>query len=172
MPCRMLQAASPFTDCYQLVVAGAPGIPEGYYARWIGDFPVRVIYGQTYALLQHATAALVTSGTATLETALFRVPQVVCYYIGWGRFVSFLRRHVLKVPYISLVNLIAGREAVPELVADGMTTDNVRKHLRSILPGEGNVRAQMLRDYDLVARRLGPPGTPHRAAEHMLQLGV
>lgn len=168
---RMLQAAAPFADCYQLVVAGAPGIPEDYYAQWTGGFPVRVVYGQTYALLQHSTAALVTSGTATLETALFRVPQVVCYYIGWGRFVSFLRRHVLKIPYVSLVNLIAGREVVPELVADGMTVENVRDRLRSILPDGGEARAQMLQDYDFVARCLGKPGAPQRAAEHMLQFG-
>ncbi|MBQ8968367.1 MAG: lipid-A-disaccharide synthase [Bacteroidaceae bacterium] len=164
---RMLRAAAPVATDYQLVVAGAPGIEPSFYAQFIdAESSVRVLYGQTYPLLQHATAALVTSGTATLETALFRVPQVVCYYIGWGKFISFMRRLVLKIPYISLVNLIADREVVPELVADGMTVENVRRHLQSILPG-GSRRAPMLRDYEDVALRLGQPGAPQRAADHM-----
>lgn len=166
---RMLQAAQPLADRYQLVVAGAPGIEPSYYDAFVGGSAVRVVYGQTYPLLQHATAALVTSGTATLEAALFRVPQVVCYYIGWGKFITFMRRFVLKIPYISLVNLIAGREVVPELVADGMTPNNVRRHLLSILPG-GEVRTPMLQGYDLIAQRLGESGAPQQAATCMLEL--
>lgn len=165
---RMLEATRHLSDRYQLVVAGAPGIDEDYYARWIGPFRVHVVYGQTYPLLQHATAALVTSGTATLETALFRVPQVVCYYIGCGKLVSFVRRLFLKIPYISLVNLIAGREVVSELVADSMTVCNVRRELERILPG-GEGREQMLLDYTEVARRLGEPGAPQRTARLMLE---
>lgn len=80
---------------------------------------MKIIFDQTYRLLQHADVALVTSGTATLETALFRVPQVVCYHTPIGKVVSFLRRHILTVKFISLVNLIADREVVKELVACG-----------------------------------------------------
>ena len=94
----MLEAAAPFTKDYQLVLAGAPGIDPAYYSDYINpNVPVKIIFGQTYRLLQHAQAALVTSGTATLETALFRVPQVVCYYTPVGKFIAFLRRHILIV---------------------------------------------------------------------------
>ena len=126
----MLEAAKPFVGEYQLVLAGAPGIDPAYYQQYIGsDVPVKIIFGQTYRLLQQARAALVTSGTATLETALFRVPQVVCYYTPIGKIISFLRRHILKVKYISLVNLVANKEVVRELVADTMTVANVRAEL-------------------------------------------
>ena len=130
----MLEAAKPFVGEYQLVLAGAPSIDPAYYQQYIGtDMPVRIIFGQTYQLLAHAKAALVTSGTATLETALFRVPQVVCYYLAMGKVVSFLRRHILKVKYISLVNLVADKEVVRELVADTMTVSNVRSELDALL---------------------------------------
>ena len=92
-----------------------------------------MIFDRTYRLLQQADVALVTSGTATLETALFRVPQVVCYHTPVGKLVSFLRRHILKVKFISLVNLIAGREVVRELVADTMTVENMRAELECLL---------------------------------------
>ena len=160
---RMLKAVQPLADRYQFVIAAAPNIEESYYFQWMGNIPARLLYGQTYRILQHSSAALVTSGTATLETALFRVPQVVCYYINMGKLFSFLRRHVLKVPYISLVNLVANLEVVPELVADGMTVENVRNHLLRILP-DGADRKTMLQGYDEVAQRLGDVGAPQRAA--------
>lgn len=167
---RMLRAAAPFSDRYQLIVAGAPGIDRAfYYDITRRHSSVRVLYGQTYRLLQHSTAALVTSGTATLETALFRVPQVVCYYLNFGRLFRFLRRRVIKVPYISLVNLIADKEVVPELVADEMTVERVRQQLADILP-DGPSRAPMLEGYEEVIHRLGEPGAPHRAAERMIAL--
>ncbi len=164
----MIRATRHLADAYQFVIAGAPGIDPGYYSRWNGEFSIPVLYGQTYRILQHSTAALVTSGTATLETALFRVPQVVCYYINFGRFFSFLRRLVIKIPYISLVNLIADSEVVTELVADGMTEENLRRQLNCILP-DGEGRQAMLQGYDEVIRRLGTPGAPARAAEGMLR---
>lgn len=166
----MLRAASVWADRYTLVLAAAPGIEADYYRGVLGDeADVKILYGQTYRILSHACAALVTSGTATLETALFRVPQVVCYYTACGRLVSFLRRRLLKVKYISLVNLVADAEVVPELVADGMTVDNVRCQLERILPG-GDGREAMLRGYDIVAERLGGEGAPRRAAEQMTSL--
>ena len=115
-----------------------------------------------------AEAALVTSGTATLETALFGVPQVVCYYTACGRLVSWLRRRLLKVKYISLVNLVCDAPVVPELVADGMTVPAVRTALGSILRG-GPEREVMLEGYQLMTQRLGTPGAPERAATDMVQ---
>ena len=123
----------------------------------------------TYPLLANAAAALVTSGTATLETALFGVPQVVCYETPAPRVAAFLRRHILKVEYISLVNLIAGREVVPELVADTFTVGNIRRELARILPG-GDGRRQMLDGYAEVARRLGSDVAPDNAARIMVGL--
>lgn len=165
---RMIAAAEPFMKDYRLIVAGAPSIPIEHYQKYIGNNPVEIIYNRTYDLLSEATAALVTSGTATLETALFRVPQVVCYFMQFRQIASFLRKLLIKVKYISLVNLIADSEVVPELVAEHMTVKTCRRHLASILPG-GEARETQLRGYEEVARRLGEPGAPRRAAQQILQ---
>ena len=166
----MLEAAMPFVDKYQLVLAGAPGIDPAYYQQYVGStVPVKIIFGQTYRLLQQANAALVTSGTATLETALFRVPQTVCYYTPVGKLISFLRRHILKVKYISLVNLVANKEVVRELVADTMTVANVRSELNALLNDE-TYRGQMLKEYDRMIKILGPAGASHQAASKMVEL--
>ena len=166
----MLEAAKPFVDKYQLVLAGAPGIDPIYYQKYVGnDVPVKIIFGQTYRLLQQAKAALVTSGTATLETALFRVPQAVCYYTPVGKLIAFLRRHILKVKYISLVNLVANKEVVRELVADTMTVANVRAELNALLNDE-EYREQMLKEYDRMIKILGPAGASHQAASKMIEL--
>ena len=166
----MLEAALPFVDKYQLVLAGAPGIDPAYYQQYVGStVPVKIIFGQTYRLLQQAKAALVTSGTATLETALFRVPQTVCYYTPVGKLISFLRRHILKVKYISLVNLVANKEVVRELVADTMTVANVRSELNALLNDE-TYRGQMLKEYDRMIKILGPAGASHQAASKMIEL--
>lgn len=164
----MLRAASSF-DGYQLVVAGAPGIPPEYYRQYTAGWHAKIVFGQTYALLSHAKAALVTSGTATLETALFGVPQAVCYHTPVGKIISFLRRHLLKVKYISLVNLIAGREVVKELVADTMTVEQVHGELQRIVSNE-SYRRQMWKGYDDMAARLGQPGAAARAAAQMVAL--
>ena len=164
----MLRAASAFPE-YQLVLAGAPGISPDYYHEYIGDAKVKILFGQTYRLLQQAEAALVTSGTATLEAALFRVPQAVCYHTPIGKVVSFLRRHILTVKYISLVNLIANREVVKELVADTMTVEQARAELERILYDK-NYRQRMLDGYEYMAARLGDAGAPKRAAQEMVRL--
>ena len=161
----MIRAASGFTD-YQMVLAGAPGIDPFYYDDFIRDTPVKVVYRQTYPLLANAHAAMVTSGTATLETALFRVPQVVCYHTPIGKVISFLRRHIIKVKYISLVNLIAGREVVRELVADTMTVDNMKHELALLL--DKDERQKMLSEYDRIIQMLGEPGASEKAARLML----
>lgn len=164
----MIRAASRM-EGYQMVLAGAPGIDASYYDIYLKGTDVKVVFGQTYPLLRVAKAALVTSGTATLETALFRVPQVVCYHTPIGKVISFLRRHILKVKYISLVNLIAGKEVVRELVADTMTVENMERELRSLLFNE-KVRQQMLDEYDRVIEILGSAGASERAAHQMITL--
>ena len=164
----MLRAASAFPE-YQLVLAGAPGISPDYYHEYVGDAKVKILFGQTYRLLQQAEAALVTSGTATLETALFRVPQAVCYHTPIGKVISFLRRHILTVKYISLVNLIANREVVKELVADTMTVEQARAELERILYDK-DYRQRMLDGYEYMAARLGDAGAPKRAAQEMVRL--
>ena len=165
----MLEAAKKFTKDYQLVLAGAPGMePSSYQPYLREDAPVKIIFGQTYPLLKHAKAALVTSGTATLETALFKVPQVVCYYVACGKFVSWLRKKILKVKFISLVNLVAGKEIVRELVADTMTAANVHNELNALLNDE-KYRSQMLDEYDRMIEILGPAGASHQAAEKMIK---
>ena len=162
----MLQAAMPYTQRgYQLVVAGAPNIEDSLYKGLsTSDSQFTVFRGGSFELLSVSEAALVTSGTATLETALLRVPQVVCYYLRVGWFVALLRKLLLKVKYISLVNLIVDRELVPELVASQMTPANLATHLAGIVCGGADREAQ-LKGYEEMARRLGEAGAPQRAAQ-------
>lgn len=164
----MIQAASRFHD-YQLVLAGAPGIDASQYSRLIEGTGVSLVQNDTYALLSHATLAVVTSGTATLETALFGVPQVVCYKTPLPRFIAFCRRHVLKVKYISLVNLIADEEVVTELVADTFSAENIARCLADIMPGETG-RQRMLDGYRRVHDLLGDSNAPENAARIMTDL--
>jgi len=152
---------------YQVVVAGAPSIDRDYYTPFMEGTQLQLIFDDTYALLAHATVALVTSGTATLETALFRVPQVVCYETPLPRIMRWGFNHIIQCPFISLVNLIADREVVPELVADRFTVANIRDWLRRLLPGQAD-RETMLRGYDDVARRLGNRVAPDEAARIMV----
>lgn len=163
---RMLEAAAPFATDYELVLAAAPGFDDEAYRPYLGETPVHIVHGQTFRTLQHSTAALVTSGTATLETALFGVPQVVCYYMQGGKFTLWAKRHLLKVPYISLVNLIADAQVVPELVASLASPDIIHQHLADILPGaEG--RERQLQGYDLMRQKLGKTGAAKTAAERI-----
>lgn len=159
----MLEAMKDFPE-YQPVIAGAPAIDKEFYAPYLKEGAC-IVFGQTYNILYNSHAALVTSGTATLETALFRVPQVVCYATPMPRFYSFLKKHFLKVKYISLVNLIADREVVRELVSVDMTLQNVKEELGKILPAGGKERAAMLCEYSRMIDILGAPGASERAAE-------
>lgn len=162
---RMIEVARSFPD-YQFVVAGAPGIANEYYRQYI-DTDTNIIFSQTYRLLQHSVAAMVTSGTATLETALFGVPQVVCYYMAAGKLVSFLRKFLLKVKYISLVNLITGTETVRELVADEMSVSNLKHEFAAILP-RGTKRDSILKGYADLKLILGKPGASEKAAANIV----
>ena len=163
----MLEAVKPYENDYQIILAGAPGIEAGYYQQFIEGRKVQVVYNQTYDLLSKAHAALVTSGTATLETALFRVPQVVCYETPLPTIIGWLRKRVLKVKYISLVNLIVDAEVVKELVADSFSVKNIRQELTKIL--DGPARQQMLDGYTEVNRRLGDQVAPDNAARLIME---
>lgn len=164
----MIQTASQFAD-YQMVLAGAPSIDDDYYNKYVEGSNVKLVHNDTYALLSHSICALVTSGTATLETALFGVPQVVCYKTPIPRFMRWAFNHILKVKYISLVNLVADREVVPELFADKFTFNDITHHLSLILPG-GDGREAMLRGYDEVKAKLGNDVAPDNAAKTMVAL--
>src|SRR5258706_12815948 len=141
----MLEVAKHFPG-YQFLVAKAPGIDDEFYNSFLEDHSnVGTVTGQTYALLMHAKAALVTSGTATLETALFGVPQIVCYK---GNALSYqIAKRLVKVKYISLVNLIMNKEAVKELIQDELTVKNLKKELIVILTDTGKLE-KIKTDYD------------------------
>ena len=164
----MLESMKRFPE-YQPVIAGAPSIDKEFYAPYLKDGAC-IVFGQTYDILNNSHAALVTSGTATLETALFRVPQVVCYATPMPKLYSWLKKHFLKVKYISLVNLIADREVVRELVAVDMNLDNVVGELGRILPADGKERAAMLSEYSRMIDILGAPGASQRAAKKIVSL--
>ena len=163
----MLEAARHFED-YQMVVAAAPSITESYYKKYLGDSEAKMVKTQTYELLSHATVALVTSGTATLETALLNVPQVVCYETPVPKLIRFAFKHIIKVRFISLVNLIADKEIVQELLADRFSIRNIANELYRILPGQPS-RERMLADYQLVRERLGDKVAPDNAARIMIE---
>lgn len=165
----MLRATDHLADRFQLVVAGAPSVPHDYYLQFFGNRKVEIVYDQTYPLLMNAHAALVTSGTATLETALFDVPQVVCYATPLPRLISVLRRILLKVKYVSLVNLIADREVVKELVAADYSEENVRREIDAII-ADGPQRNAMKEGYAEVWRRLGKESAPDNAARQIVKL--
>ena len=159
----MIEAVAPYMTDYRVILAGAPGIEADYYATFVKGSGVEVVYNETYPLLAKAHAALVTSGTATLETALFNVPQVVCYKLPLPKIARIVRRYLIKVPYISLVNLIADREVVTELLADTFTVGHIRHELERILSGPD--RDRMLEGYADVSRRLGDQCAPDNAAK-------
>ena len=161
----MMQVTARFPQ-YQAVLAGAPSIADEYYEGFIRGSQVRLVKNQTYPLLAHSTAALVTSGTATLETALFNVPQVVCYKTPVPRLIRFAFNHIIKVEYISLVNLIMNKEVVSELFADRFTIDNIAHCLQTLLPG-GEARQEMLNNYALLQKVLGDDVAPDNAAKLM-----
>ena len=163
----MLEAARHFED-YQMVVAAAPSITESYYKRFLENSEAKMVKTQTYELLAHATVALVTSGTATLETALLNVPQVVCYETPVPKLIRFAFKHIIKVRFISLVNLIADKEIVQELLADRFSIRNIANELYRILPGQPS-RERMLADYQLVRKRLGNEVAPDNAARIMVE---
>ncbi|UJH66307.1 lipid-A-disaccharide synthase [Allomuricauda sp. SCSIO 65647] len=159
----MLSITRDFQE-YQFVIAGAPSLDETFYKSFLNN-SVSFVSNQTYPLLHNAHAALVTSGTATLETALFKVPQVVCYKGNW---ISYqIAKRIITLDHISLVNLIMDKEVVKELIQGGLTTKNLKTELTKIL--DGPLRNQMLSDYETLRRKLGGGGASDRAASLILE---
>ena len=163
----MLQAVKGFED-YQFVIAGAPGIEPQFYDDFVKGLPLKVLFNQTYRILAQSQAALVTSGTATLETALLNVPQVVCYRTPMPKLSYWAFKNILHTPYISLVNLICGREIVMEFFAKSFTVDNIRKELIQLLHVK-NYRKNMLDNYAEMRRILGGTDASKKAAEIITQ---
>ena len=150
---------------YQFVIAGVSSLDEQLYQGMIGDHDVKLVMNQTYGLLQNASAALVTSGTATLEAALLAVPEVVCYKAN--RLSYRIAKHLIKVKYISLVNLIMDREVVKELIQDDFNEEMLVKQLQRLLT-DGKQQRRLLDDLDSLRARLGGQGASEKAAEEIL----
>ncbi|TLP82761.1 lipid-A-disaccharide synthase [Maribacter sp. ACAM166] len=160
----MLSLSTDFTD-YEFVIAGAPSLDKEFYTTFLTDVNVKFIQNKTYDLLTISTAALVTSGTATLETALFKVPQVVCYKANW---ISYqIAKRIITLEYISLVNLIMQKEVVKELIQDDFTKKNLKKELLLILKGQS--RAKQVTAYDELITKLGGSGASKKAASLIIK---
>lgn len=156
-------------DCIRPVIACASGIEPEFYDSIIGSADVEKVYGNTFGVLESAYAALVTSGTATLETALFDVPQVVCYKVPAGLAALIFKKLFIKVKFVSLVNLVSFSEVVPELLGNDMTAQNVKEHLTPLLSNTIERRMQ-LEGYNQMKTILGPAGAPDRAAKQIVGL--
>lgn len=167
----MLEASKRYLDEYQIVIAGAPGVDRALYDEVLAQADAKrdavVIEQQTFELVSHARVALVTSGTATLETAVLGTPQVVCYRMGGSKWLKRIYPYVLKVKYVSLPNLIAGTEVIPELLLSDCTADAVAAHLEALLP-DGEARDAMLRGYETMKMRLGTARCTDTAARRMM----
>ena len=161
----MLSQVYEFPD-YQFVIGTVSNLPKELYARWQSIFPVKLVVDDAYNLLSVADAALVTSGTATLETALFNVPQVVCYRGGWAAYQVYKR--VIRVPFVSLVNLIAGREVVKELLQYDLTKENLTDELTKITINQ-HTRQSQLNGYAEIRNILGEKGASERAGALMVE---
>ncbi len=156
----MLSVKKDFPD-YQFVIAGAPSLADDFYTPFLKSDKVEYVSNKTYTLLKHSHAALVTSGTATLETALFGIPQVVCYKGNW---ISYqIAKRIITLDYISLVNLIMKREVVKELIQNDLSTKNLKKELSKIV--DGPERGRILSDYKLLKEKLGGKGASQLAAQ-------
>ncbi len=159
----MLSVCSEFPE-FQFVIAGAPSLDEAFYKPFLNNAQVHYLTNQTYPLLRCAHAALVTSGTATLETALFKVPQVVCYKGSWLSFQ--IAKRIITLKYISLVNLIMDKEVVKELIQNDLTKKTLTKELTAILSGSN--RDGILKDYDILEKKLGGPGASENTAKKIV----
>lgn len=160
----MLSTINRFPE-YQFVIAGAPGFAPEYYTRFNQGNALPIVFGKTYNLLHHAHAAIVASGTATLETALFKIPQVVVY--KGGAISIAIARMVIKIKFISLVNLIMDKKVVTELIQEDCNTERLSGILKDILSGPA--REGMLLDYKALADIMGEPGASERTAELIIK---
>ena len=160
----MLSVAIDFEN-YQFVIAGAPSQEFSFYEPFISSKNIKFVSNKTYDLLKNSYAALVTSGTATLETALFKVPEVVCYKGNW---ISYqIAKRIITLKYISLVNLIMDKEVVTELIQENCSTQNIKLELAKIL--EGKNRSKILQNYDILESKLGGIGASKKVAQQIVQ---
>lgn len=157
---KLMLSVRPFFPNYQFVIAGAPSLSQEFYNQFVEE-QVHFVSNETYTLLQHSAAALVASGTATLETALLGVPEVVCYKSSRISY-EIGKRVVKNIKYISLVNLIMDKEVVKELIQNDLNTNNLVKELKLVL---GENKSEILKDYDLLKAKLGNHGASNRAAD-------
>lgn len=164
----MIECTRHLANKFDIILAGAPSINKEVYDQYLQGTDIKLVMNQTYALLSHSTAALVTSGTATLETCCFNVPQVVLYKTPLPKVSRFVWDNFFKVKYISLVNLIADHEVVPEMMAEKFTERHISAELDAILPG-GDKRDAMLRGYADVHKQLGDTVAPDNAARIMVE---
>jgi len=163
---RMLEAAMQFSE-YQIIIAGAPGIDIDFYNPYLQNEKIEIVFGQTYELLQQANAAVVNSGTATLETAIIGTPEVVVYNMNFGRLIYFIKDYILKIRFISLVNIIAQKEIVKELTGHLFTVKNVAQELDKLL-NDKHYRKTMLKNYAIIKEELGEPGAAEHCAEKIV----
>ena len=161
----MLQAVKNMTG-YQIVIAGAPSLDPSFYSEFIQSDSVHIVHGKTYDLLSASEAAIVTSGTATLEAAILNIPQVVCYKTS-GISYSIAKR-LIKIKYISLVNLIMDKEVVRELIQHACNPDSIRYELSLLLKG-GRNREEMLNEYSKMRKILGEGGASQKVAQSLLK---
>ena len=163
---RMIEAGLRFPD-HQVIIAGAPGIDAELYRHILNEKPVSVVFGKTYELLQQAQAAVVNSGTATLETALVGTPEVVVYHVPCGRLGYLVKEIVVRTKFVSLVNIVAEKQVVKELLAHLFTVDNIVAELGKIL-NDKDYREAMLNNFSEIKKTLGEPGAAERAAKKMV----
>ena len=160
----MLSVVDDFKE-YQFVIAGAPSQDFEFYQKFIINKNIKFISNKTYDLLRSAKAALVTSGTATLETALFKVPEVVCYKGSWASYQ--IAKRIITLKYISLVNLIMDQEVVTELIQDECNTKRIKQELQKLL--EPNYREKLLKNYDILEQKLGGIGASKKTAQLIVE---
>ncbi len=163
----MLEAAVEFSD-YQILISGAPGVEAEFYTPFIQSAKAKVVFEQTYELLQQATTAIVNSGTATLETAIIGTPQVVVYQLAFSRIAMALKPYFIKTKFVSLVNIIAGKEVVKELLGHYFTKTSLNAELNQLLNNE-QYRQKIFADYQVMREKLGNPGAAERAAEGIFE---
>jgi lipid-A-disaccharide synthase len=161
----MLQVANNFPD-YQFIVAAAPSLEKEVFEKHSNQYKVKLIYGDTYNLLRHSKAAIVTSGTATLETAILNIPELVCY--KGDAFSYQIAKRLIKINYISLVNLVMNKEVIKELIQYDMTVENITNELEQILNNDV-YRNTMLNNFEEMRNILGGKGASKRTAEIIIK---
>ena len=167
---KIMSAMANFFPDFKFVLAAAPSIDENFYRKFLPQ-NIEIVFGQTYNLVKNSYAAVVNSGTATLETALLNTPQVVVYHVIGGIIVPILRKILIHIPFVSLVNLIAGKEVVKELITPNFTEEKLKIELAKILY-DNDLRTEIFNDYQKIRETLGAKGTAKRAAKLIYGLKV